>query len=203
VHRQAVPPPRRLRCQDTGIDNTAHAVEEVLGDASTVALDNVAGPHALSSDNVALLAGCLLCQQCDMGTAARIIFDALDKMRSRCPPIKVNGPDSSLHTTTAMPDGDFTRVVSATLAMPLLGKCQRKVRPALPEMIVDGALEMTGAGCPRLVCSHLYRFEIGLDSTGEGASWAVIVAGCRRLEAALYFGRIISRARYLKGALAY
>lgn len=54
VHGQAVASPGRLGCQNTGIDDATHAVEKVLGDTGTVAVDDVAGTHTLGSNDVAL-----------------------------------------------------------------------------------------------------------------------------------------------------
>lgn len=132
VHRQAVPSPGRFRRHDTGIDHTTHAVKQVLGDARPVALHHISGTHTLGRHDVRLVARRLLVQQGNMSASARIVLDTLDRMRARFPSVEVDGTDSALVATAAMPDRDATTVVPATLPVALLGECQGHIRPALP-----------------------------------------------------------------------
>ena len=151
VHGEAVPPVRRLGGQDTGIDHAAHAVEQLLGDARPVAVDHVAGPHTLRGDDVRLLAGGLLVQQRDVRTPVRVVLDALDEVRPGKPAVEVDRPYPPLVAASAMPHGDLTKVVPATLGHALLGEGQRQERPTLPQMVIDGSLQMPHTGGPGLV----------------------------------------------------
>lgn len=151
VHGQTVAAMSGLGGQDTGIDDTAHAVEQVLGNAGPVAVDDVAGPHAVGGDDVALLAVGLVRDQGDVRRAARVVLDPLDDVRARGPPVEVHRPDAPLVSTTAVSDGDPTRVVPSTSCLALLGEGEFHVRPALPQVVVDGALQMSHTGGPGLV----------------------------------------------------
>lgn len=196
VHGQAISSPSRFRGQDTRIDNTAHAVEQVLGNASPVALHHISGTHALGRHDVGLVARRLLVQQGDMSASARIIFDTLDSVRARFKSVEVDGTNSSLVATSAMPDRDATSVVPATFPVALLGECQGDIRPALPQVIDNWPLEMSKTRCPRFVRSHLDRLNL-VRGGGEGGH----VAG-GILSLALYPGGITSDAADAKGALA-
>lgn len=154
VHGQAVPSPGRFCRENTGIDDSSHAVKQLLWNTSTVALHHIPGSHALGCHDVALLARRLLGQQCDMGAPAGIILDSLDEMRPWRPPVKVDSTDSPLVATSAMPDRDAASVIPPALPLSLLGDRQWKMWPTLPQVVVDGSFEMPSAGCPRFVGSH-------------------------------------------------
>ena len=132
MNRQTVSSPARLGSQNTGIDNTSHAIEQVLRNTCPVALNDISSPHAIRCDNVALLASSVLCYQSDMGASAGVVLDAIDCVRSRSETVEVDRPDSPLVTTSAMPDGNSTRVVSASFGLSLFGEGKREERPALP-----------------------------------------------------------------------
>lgn len=151
MHGQTVAAMRRLGGQDTRIDDTTHAVEQVLGDAGPVAVDDIASPHAVGGDDVALLASGLVREQGDMRGTTRVVLDPLDGVRSRRPPVKVHGPDAPLVSATTVSHGDPTRVVSSSSCLSLLGVGEFHVRPALPQVVVDGALQMSHTGGPGLV----------------------------------------------------
>lgn len=197
VHRQAVPPPGRLCRQNTGIDDTTHAVEEILGNAGPVALHHVSSAHALSCHDIALLPRRLLRQQGNVRAPARVVLDTLDRVRPWRPPVEVDGTNSPLVTTTTVSNGDTTTVVPATLAVALLGERQGKIGPALPQVVVDRPLEMSKTRCPRLVCSHLDRLNIVLGGSAEGGR-----LGTGGSLIGLQFGRIASDGANAKGALA-
>lgn len=52
--------------------------------------------------------------------------------------MEVNCADASLVAAAAVPDGDSTGAVAATSCHALLGVCEREVRSALPEVVIDG-----------------------------------------------------------------
>ena len=151
---QAVASPACPRSQNTRIDDTTHGVEQVLGKTGPVALNNVARPHAIRRDDIALFPCSLFLNQRNMRAATGIVLDAQDCVRTRSPPIEVNHANSSLVTTTTMSDGNATAVVTTTLGLTLFGEGKSKMRPALPQMVVDRALQMTDTGRVRLVGSH-------------------------------------------------
>ena len=132
VHGEAVPPVRRLGSQNTGIDDAAHAVEQLLGDSRPVAVHHVGGSHTLCGDDVRLLPSGVLVQQRDVRTPVRVILDALDGVRAREPAVKIDGPYPPLVATSPMPHGDPAKVVPAALGHALLGEGQRQERSALP-----------------------------------------------------------------------
>ena len=151
---QAVASPACFRSQNTGINDTAHGIEQVLGKTGPVALHHVSSPHAIRRNDIALLPCGLLLHQRDMRAATGIVLDAQDCVRTRSPSFKVDHTDSSLVTTTAVSDGNATAVVTTTLRLALLGEGKRQIRPALPQMIVDRALQVTDTGRVRLVGPH-------------------------------------------------
>lgn len=154
VHRQAVPAPGRPRCQNTGIDDAAHAVQQVLWNAGAIALHHIAGTHALGGHNVALVARRLLRQEGNVRAPARVVLDALDRVWPRSPPLEINGANPPLVATTAMPDGDAPAVVPAAFPVALFGNGQGQVRSALPQVVVDRPFEMSKTRRPRFVRPH-------------------------------------------------
>lgn len=163
VQRQTVPPMSRLGGQDTGVDDTTHAIEKVLRNAGPVALDDIAGPHTLGGNNVGLLVGSILVEKRNMGAAARVVLDSLDSVRAGEPAVEVNGPYPPLCTAAAMPDRDLAGIVAAALGHALLGEGQWQERPAFPQVVIDGTLQMSQAGGSRLVRPHdLERLALGL-----------------------------------------
>jgi len=160
VQRQAVPSPTRLRSQDTVVNNTAHALNQLFWNARPIALHNISSAHALGCHDIALLARRLIRDQRDVCAPARIVLDTVNDMRAGLPAVEVDNTNAPLGTTTAVPDSDATRVVPTTLAKTLFGKRQGQEWATLPEVIVDGTSEMAKTGCPRLVGAHLDGVEI-------------------------------------------
>lgn len=132
VQRQTVPPMGRLGSQDTGVDDTTHAIEKVLRNARPVALDDIAGPHTLGGNNVGLLVGSILVEKRNMGAAARVVLDSLDSVRAGEPAVEVDSSYPPLSTASAMPDGNSAGIVAAALGHALLGEGQWQERPAFP-----------------------------------------------------------------------
>ena len=157
VHRQAVPPPASLCSKNTGINYSTHAVEQVFWDASSVALHNIARPHSICSNDIALPTRRLFGKKRNVCTAARVVLDAVNCMWAWSPPIKVDGSDSPFGTSSTMSHGDDTTVIPASLAMALLRESKGKKRSTLPQMVVDRPLEMSKTRCPWFICSHKYR----------------------------------------------
>lgn len=122
----------RLGREDTGIDDTAHAVEKILGNTGTIALDDITGSHALGGDDICLLVGGILVEKRNVGAATRIILDSLDRMGTGQETMKVDGPYPPLGTTSVMSDSNLTSVVATTLGHTFLGEGQWKEWPALP-----------------------------------------------------------------------
>jgi hypothetical protein len=169
-----------------------------LGNARPVTLHHVSGAHALGGHNITLVSRRLLRQQGDVGTPARVVLDALNRVRPRRPPLEVKSAEPPLVTTSTMSDGDLAAMVSATLPVAFLGDRQRQIRPALPEVIVDGPFKMPKTGRPRLVRSHLDRLDLGRGGAEAGGA---VVTG-RILDLALQPGRVASDGAELKGSLA-
>jgi len=177
VDGKAVAAGGRLCRQHTGVDDAAHAGEEFLGDAGTVALDLVAGAHAIGGDNVRLLARLEAGEQGQVGAAVGVVLDALDNVLAGLEALVVDDADAALVATAPMADGDAASVVAATQMLALALDGEPTVGPALPEMVVDGALEMAQAGGARLVGAQRNELVLaralnasvgGLSSTGDG-----------------------------------
>lgn len=177
-HGQAVTSPACPRSQNTRVNDTTHRIEQVLGKTGPVALHNVASPHAIRRNNIALPPCGLFLHQRNVRAATGIVLNAKDYVRTGDPSFKVDHADSSLVTTTAMSDGDATTVITATLRLTLLGKGKRKIRPALPQVVVDRALQVTDTGRVRLVGSHHAGVpDVGSDDLGFGIFAGVAGAG--------------------------
>lgn len=174
VHRQAVAPVGRLARQDTRVDDAAHALEQLARDAGAVAVDDVAGPHAVGRDDVRLAARRLAREQRDVRRAARVVLDALDEVRAGRAPVEVDGADAPLGAAAAVPHRDAARVVAPAARLALLGDGERPVRPPAPQVVVDGPLEVADAGRPGLVRAQ----DEGLVRVARGGRGGLSVLLC-------------------------
>lgn len=166
VEGQAVPSPGGSGSKNTGIDDSAHALPQVLRDTGHVALDDITGSHTIRGQDVAQFAGLLAPHEGDVGGPAGVVLDPLDDMRAGRFALKVDDTDSPLVTTAAMPDGDSAAAVPATSRLALLREGQLVDGTALPEVVVDRSPQVSDAGCPGLVGAQL---DAGLV-TGWGRS---------------------------------
>lgn len=141
----------RLGSQDTGVDDATHAVEKVLRNARPVALDDIARPHTLGGNNIGLLVGSILVEKRNMGAAARVVLDSLDSVWAGEPSVEVDGSYPPLCAASTMPDRDPASIVAAALGHALLGEGQWQERPAFPQVVIDGALQMSHAGGSGLI----------------------------------------------------
>jgi len=122
----------------------------------------------------------------------RIIFNAVDCVSTRIRPLKVDSPYPPSVTTSSMPDGDLTAIVSTSFAVTNLRKSQFRTWLSLPQVIIDGASKVTKTGCARLVCFELelsllaHRGRLGTKGHCVGSSRG---RGSRRFAS----GRIRSR----------
>jgi hypothetical protein len=92
-----------------------------------------------------------------MGRAIGIVLDALHNVLSRLITLEVHRPDSAPHTATSVSHRDTSSVVATTLSVADFGESEFGVWLSLPEMVVDGALQVTYTGCPGFVRLHLER----------------------------------------------
>lgn len=88
-----------------------------------------------------------------MGTASRVMFDAFHQVRSGSDSGKVNSTDTALVTTTTVPNGHSTGMVTTTLTMTTFGECQFLNRSALPQMIVNWSPQVSDTRCARFIRS--------------------------------------------------
>nr|POE54892.1 hypothetical protein CFP56_64565 [Quercus suber] len=147
VHRQAVAAERRLGRQHTRIDNPAHARHQVARDAREERLDRVARAHALGRDDVTFLLRLHALHQRQVRRPVRVVFDPQHGMFPGFFARIVDRPDAPPMAAAAMPHHHSPATVAPALAMSDLGKGQRRVRFAFPEMVVDGAAEMALSRC--------------------------------------------------------
>ena len=124
MHWKAIALEGSLGSENTGIDDTTHAVQQVLGDASAVTVDDIASPQAIGSNNVRLSTSGLLSEEGNMCASTRIVLNALHQMRPRAAPFEIHGAYPPLRTTTSMPDSDPAVDVTTTLRMAFLRVCQ-------------------------------------------------------------------------------
>ena len=155
LHGQAVSAESGLRSQHTGIHHTTHTRKQRLGNSSAEGLDSVASAHALRSNDVALPLRAHILHQRQMGRAIGIVLDALHNVLSRLVTLEVHRPDSAPHTATSVSHRDASSVVATTLSVSDFGESEFGIWLSLPEMVVDGALQVTYTGCPGLVSLHL------------------------------------------------
>lgn len=179
VHREAIAPEGGLCGEDTGIDNAAHAIQQVLGNASAVAVDNVTGPQTVSSNDVRLPAGSLLGEESNMCASTRIVLDALHQVRSWAAPFEIYCPYPSLGATTTMSDRDSSVDITTTLGMALLGEGQGQKWTAFPEMVVDRSPQMTDTRGTWLVGSDNRRARLGLLNDLDNRLVCDTVGSCR------------------------
>lgn len=183
VHWQTVSPESGLRGEDTGINDTAHAVEEILRNASAVAVNDISGPQSIRSEDISVTSCGLLGDEGNVGTSSGVILNALYQMRPRAVSDEVDGSYPSLRTTSTVSHGNSTRHISATLRLALLGKGQWEERPAFPQMVVDGTPQMSHTGSARLVGSEngglaACSFRTSSRCLGGGSTGAGRRGGC-------------------------
>src|SRR5690606_24616845 len=105
--------------------------------------------------------------------------------------------DPPLRAAAAVSDCDAAGMISATLALAFLWERQGKVRPALPQVIVDGTLEVSETWCSWLVCAHLDGQDLGR----RGRECREVDGGCI-FGIGLCRGRVASNGVELQGLLA-
>ncbi len=146
VHGQAVSAESSLGSKNTRVNSTAHAVQEILRDTRTVAVDDVAGTHALCGNNVCFAACGLFGKERNVSASAGIVLDSFDQMRTGSLAHKVNDSYPLLDTTTAVSNCDSAVDIAAALAMALFRYRQGQKRPTLPEVVIDWAYQMSDTG---------------------------------------------------------
>lgn len=122
-------------------------------------MDDVAGPHSVGGNDVALLAGGLPGDKGKMGASVGVVFNPLDDVLARSVALEVDGSDPPPVTTSSVSDGDLTAVVTASLAMTNLCKGELGDWLAFPEVVVDWPAQPSGTGCPWFVGLEL---ELGI-----------------------------------------
>lgn len=108
-----------------------------------------------------------------MGGAVGVVFDAFHHVLTRLAALEVHRSNSPPRTTTSMPHDDTSSVVATTLAM--TDFCEREfgVRLALPQMVVDNALQVADTGRPGLI-----RLQVQHSRSSAGGRWRVCGDGC-------------------------
>lgn len=101
-----------------------------------------------------------------MGTASRVMFDSFHQVRPGGNSGKIDDTDTALVTTTTVPDGHSTGVVTATLSMTTLGERQLLDRPAFPQMVIDRSPQMSDTRRARFVRS---KEDSGIFAGGRGS----------------------------------
>ena len=124
VQRQTIPPPRRLRSQHARIDDSSHAVQQILRDARSVALYRVTSPHPIRRNDVGLLRPILGSKQCNVRASSRVVLDPLDDLPTWRPAGEVNRSNPPLMPTAPVPDRHSACVVSTAEALTLLGQSE-------------------------------------------------------------------------------
>lgn len=151
MQRQTITPPRRFRRQHTRINDTTHRVEEILGNTRAVTLDSITLAQALRGKDVALSSSSDLGDEGNVTTTARIALDAVDDMRTGGFAEKVESADTTLVTASTVTDGDATGVVTTSDTLAFAGNGEGLEGTSFPEVLADGAEEMTETGGARLV----------------------------------------------------
>lgn len=160
VDWEAVAACRCLRSEHTRIDTSTHAGNQLLGDSTSVALDLVSSPHAICSDNVGLFASLYTGEEGQMRAAVRVVFDSLHNVLAGQVPLVVYDSYPPLVPAASVPDCDPACVVPASEMLPLALNGELEVWSALPQMVVDGTLEVAQTGCAGLVRSQWDEFVL-------------------------------------------
>lgn len=155
VERQAVARESRLCRKHTGINSTTHGSEQTARDALQEALDDLTSPHALWSNYIAQLLGFQVLEQCNVRAAVGIVLDTLNHLLARLLTLEIDNSYPPLVPAAAMSYSDLTSHVPASFSLTDLRIREHLEWSALPEMLVDGSLQVPQAWRPRLVGLHL------------------------------------------------
>jgi hypothetical protein len=177
VQGQAISSPSGPGSENTRINGTSHALPKILRNTRHITLNNVASSHTFRGQNVAQLLGFLAAHKRDMGTSPRVVFNAFYQMRPGSSSCKVDNSNAAFVTTTTVPNGDPTRVVSTTLALASFGKCQLVHRSSFPQMVIDWPSQMSDTGSPWLVLSQENASIVTGWWRGKGDAWIESGAG--------------------------
>jgi len=125
-----------------------------------------------------------------MGAAVGVVLDALDSVLSGLHAFKVDSTDTSSVTTTVVSHCDTTCTVTTTLSVADLCECELGQRLSLPQMVVDGAAQVSHTWCARLVCSEFEATASSAWGSGGRVESNGIGACCRLTGCCRYFGSL-------------
>lgn len=162
-HRETIPTESRPGRKHAGIHDAAHASQQFLRQARAITLHRIPSAHALRSDDITLPFSARARQQCNVRRAARVVLDAVDDMRAWRHAKEVDHADAPLVPSAAVAHRHAPGVVPSTDALALARKGERHVRPARPEVVVDGPPQMADAGRARFVALECESAEGGGD----------------------------------------
>jgi hypothetical protein len=128
-----------------------------------------------------------------MGAAVGVVLDALDSVLSGFHAFEVDCTDTSSVTTTVVSHCDTTCAVTTTLSVADLGECELGQRLSLPQMVVDGAAQVSHTGCARLVCSEFETTTSSAWGSGGRVEGNGIGARRRLTGCCGYFGALGGR----------
>lgn len=151
VQRQAVSSPCRSGREDTRINGTAHALPQMLGDAGHVTLHHIPRSHTFGRHDISQPLRLLVAKQSNVRAPPRIVFDALHQLGARCISQEIDRSNTALVTTTLMPDGHSTRVVTTALPVTPFGKRQLLYRTSLPDVVIDRPAQMSDTRRPGFI----------------------------------------------------
>lgn len=107
-----------------------------------------------------------------MGAAVRVVFNAVDDMLAREVALVVDNADAPLVAAASVPHGDLAAVVPSSQMLPLPRNGELQMRPALPQMVVDGSFQMAQTGRAWLVGAQgdelVPSWLFGLEDAGVG-----------------------------------
>lgn len=161
AQREHVARPDRVRAENTHIE-AARTPCFVFVVAE--ALHDIARRHAVWRKDVALAATSFVLDQCDMGAAAGVVFEAHHLLLAAFPTEKVDQTDAAAVATAAATHGDVSVVVTATGAA--LRHREQAHRAAAVEMSAQRNTDPSNRRC-----DGLERFElvVGAHQWGDSA----------------------------------
>lgn len=178
AHRETIAAEGSLCGKHTGIHNTTHAPQKLSRDTGAEALNDVSSTHAIGSQDITLLSRLLACEEGQVGAAVGVVLDAVDGVLAGLHALEVDGTDASSVTAAVVSHGDATGAVTSSLSMTDFGECELGQRLSFPEMVVDGAAQVSHTGCPWLVCLELETTASSARSSGGRVEGHGV---CRRL----------------------
>jgi hypothetical protein len=187
VDGEAVASCCRLCSQHTRIDAASHAGNQVLGNPAPVALDLVAGPHAIRSNDVRLFSSRYSGDEGQVGTAVWIVLYPFHDVLAGQIALIIDNSYPSLVPATSVSHRDSSGVVSSSQMLSLACKGELEKWSSFPQMVVHGPLEMSQTGRAGLVGAQrnksilaraLALYDAPIDSgRGLDRRWGDLVNG--------------------------